>query len=307
MLFYYRVRNELARLIPQDFEEKRDELLAFIRLKGSIISKNEKMDLMMAFHDTVETRISYRLIKEVFRIRPLVKVRKLAKNQKKFSLIGYDINKEKKVFEDFYTIYKALMEKDITSLTKTSFSSSAYLRGIFLLNGFVNDPERMYHLTILCPDKEEANFIYHLLYSYSLDFKIGPWKKQWLVYLKKGDNIFEFLRLLGIQNALLYYQDIRARKDIVNTVNRLVNCETANLNKVICSAVEQLKKIDIIEKRVGLKNIPPKLASAATLRKRYPYASLQEIVRETNYEISKSGLYHRLRKIYKMADELINN
>ncbi len=307
MLFYYRVRNELARLIPQDFEEKRDELLAFIRLKGSIISKNEKTDLMMSLYDTVETRISYRLIKEVFRIRPLVKVRKIAKNQKKFSLIGYDINKEKKVFEDFYLIYKTLMEKDIISLSKTNFSYPAYLRGIFLLNGFVNDPERMYHLTILCPDREEANFIYHLLSPYSLDFKIGPWKKQWLVYLKKGEKIFEFLRLLGVQNALLYYQDIRARKDIVNTVNRLVNCETANLNKVICSAVEQLKKIDIIEKRVGLENISPKLAVAASLRKKYPYASLQEIVREANYEISKSGLYHRLRKIYKMADELINN
>jgi len=306
VLFYYRVKNELARIIPRDFAEKRDELLAFIQLKGSIISRREKTELLITLRDPAVTRTSYRLIKEIFKIKPLVKARDLSKNRKKFTIISPYLNKEKKIFKDFYQVYKLLMEKNIVSLEEAGFSTFAYLRGVFLLNGFINNPERMYHLTILCPNEEEANFVYHLLEAYHLDFKVGPWKKKWLVYLKKGDSIFEFLRLIGVQNALLYYQDIRARKDVVNTVNRLVNCETANLNKVIFSAVEQLRKIDIIEKRVGLKNISPKLAQVASLRKKFPYASLQEMVREFNYEITKSGLYHRLRKISEMADELID-
>lgn len=306
MLFYYRVKSELARIIPRDFAEKRDELLAFIRLKGSIISRNEKTDLMITLQDPAVTRISYRLVKEVFKIKPAVKVRDLSKNRKKFIIVDRHLNKEQKIFKAFYQIYKSLMEKDISALERDDFSTSAYLRGTFLVNGFVSNPERMYHLTILCPNEEEAIFIYSLLETYHLDFRVGPWKKQWLVYLKKGDSIFEFLRLIGVQNALLFYQDVRARKDVVNTVNRLVNCETANLNKVIFSAVEQLRKIDIIEKRMGLKNISPKLARVAYLRKKFPYASLQEMVRESNYEITKSGLYHRLRKISEIADDLID-
>ncbi|GAI33925.1 unnamed protein product [marine sediment metagenome] len=181
------------------------------------------------------------------------------------------------------------------------------MRGAFLVNGFVNDPEKMYHLEISDNDKIEINFIHALFNYYGLNSHMSFWKKKWVVYLKKGDSIFEFLRLIGIQNALLYFQDIRARKDVVNRVNRLVNCETANLDKTVLSAAKQLYGIDIIEKKIGLQNIPSKLVMVAKVRKKLPYSSLRELVEEADFEITKSGIYHRLVKISKIADNLLES
>jgi len=185
-----------------------------------------------------------------------------------------------------------------------NFSKDSYLRGAFLVNGFVNDPEKMYHLEISTKDEGKANFIHTLFDYYGLNSRISFWKKKWVVYLKRGDSIFEFLRLIGLQNALLYFQDIRARKDVLNTVNRLVNCETANLDKIVLSAAKQLHDIDVIEKKIGLQHISPRLSLVAEVRKDLPYASLQELVEEVDFKITKSGIYHRLKKISQIAENL---
>ena len=310
MLFSYRVKNELARIIPRNMSEQKDELLAFIKLRGSIVKSGQKKNIVIVLEDPTTTRTVYNLIKRIFKIYPSVKKEYLSNIKKHYKVKISFLKKTAKILKELNLSWEneriydkqCIGEKKL-KLNKIFFKDS-YLRGAFLVNGFVNDPEKMYHLEISTNDEGEANFIHALFNYYDLNSRVSFWKKKWVVYLKRGDSIFEFLRLIGLQNALLYFQDIRARKDVLNTVNRLVNCETANLDKTVLSAAKQLHDIDVIERKIGLQHISQRLALIAEVRKNLPYASLQELAEEVDFKITKSGIYHRLKKISQIAENL---
>jgi len=310
MLFSYRVKNELARIIPKDISKQKGELLAFIKLNGNIIKSGQKKNIVVILDDPTTTRTAYNLIKRVFKIYPSVKKENLLNTKKHYKIKIPFLEETERILKELNLSWgnevipseQGILGKRL-NLNK-NFSKVSYLRGAFLLNGFVNDPEKMYHLEISTNDEKEANFIHTLFDYYSLNSRISFWKKKWVVYIKRGDSIFEFLRLIGLQSALLYFQDIRARKDVLNTVNRLVNCETANLDKIVLSAAKQLHDIDVIEKKIGLQHISPRLLLVAELRKNLPYASLQELAEEVDFKITKSGIYHRLKKISQIAESL---
>jgi len=310
MLFSYRVKNELARIIPRNISKQKDELLAFIKLKGNIVKSGQKKNLVITLEDPTTTRTAYNLIKRVFKIYPLVKKENLSNTKKHYKVKIPFLKETERILKELNLSWgnesihdKQYIVEKKSNLNK-NFSKDSYLRGAFLVNGFVNDPEKMYHLEISSNDEGKANFIHTLFDYYGLHSRVSFWKKKWVVYLKRGNSIFEFLRLIGLQNALLYFQDIRARKDVLNTVNRLVNCETANLDKIVLSAAKQLHDIDVIEKKIGLQHISPRLLLVAEARKNLPYASLQELVEEVDFKITKSGIYHRLKKISQIAESL---
>jgi DNA-binding protein WhiA len=310
MLFSYRVKTELARIIPKNISEQKDELLAFIKLKGNIVKSGQKKNLVIILEDPTTARTAYNLIKRVFEIFPSVKKENLSNTKKHYKVKIAFLKETERILKELNLSWenepianKQYIVRNRLDLNK-NFSRDSYLRGAFLVNGYVNDPEKMYHLEISTNNEEEANFIHTLFNYYGLNSRISFWKKKWVAYLKKGDSIFEFLRLIGLQNALLYFQDIRARKDVLNIVNRLVNCETANLDKIVLSAAKQLHDIDVIEKKIGLQHISPRLSLVAEVRKNLPYASLQELVEEVDFKITKSGIYHRLKKISQIAESL---
>ncbi len=310
MLFSYRVKNELARIIPRDISKQKGELLAFIKLKGNIVKSGQKKILVIILEDPTTTRTVYNLTKKVFKIYPSVEKENLSNTKKHYKVKIPFLKETERILKELNLNWgnepihsKQHVGEKRLNLNK-NFSKDSYLRGAFLVNGFVNDPEKMYHLEISTNDEGEANFIHTLFDYYDLNSRISFWKKKWVVYLKRGESIFEFLRLIGLQNALLYFQDIRARKDVLNTVNRLVNCETANLDKIVLSAAKQLHDIDVIEKKMGLQYISPRLLLVAEMRKNLPYASLQELVEEVDFKITKSGIYHRLKKISQIAESL---
>ena len=313
MLFSYRVKTELARIIPKNISEQKDELLAFIKLKGNIVKSGQKKNLVIILEDPTTTRTAYKLIKRVFEICPSVKKENLSKTKKHYKVKIPFLKETERILKELNLSWenepipnkhnKQYIVGKRLNLNK-NFSKDSYLRGAFLVNGFVNDPEKMYHLEISTNNEGEANFIHTLFNYYGLNSRISFWKKKWVAYLKKGDSIFEFLRLIGLQNALLYFQDIRARKDVLNIVNRLVNCETANLDKIVLSAAKQLHDIDVIEKKIGLQHISPRLSLVAEIRKNLPYASLQELAEGVDFKITKSGIYHRLKKISQIAENL---
>ena len=310
MLFSYRVKNELARIIPKDISKQKGELLAFIKLKGNIVKSGQKKNIVIILEDPTTTRTAYNLIKRVFKIYPSVKKENLSNTKKHYKVKVPFLKESERILKELNlnwgnkSIHNKQHIRERSSNLNKNFSKDSYLRGAFLVNGFVNDPEKMYHLEISTNNEGEANFIHTLFNYYDLNSRVSFWKKKWVVYLKRGDSIFEFLRLIGLQNALLYFQDIRARKDLLNTVNRLVNCETANLDKIVLSAAKQLHDIDVIEKKIGLQHISPKLSLVAEARKNLPYASLQELVEEVDFKITKSGIYHRLKKISQIAESL---
>lgn len=181
-----------------------------------------------------------------------------------------------------------------------------YLRGVFLSAGSINDPKKSrYHMELLIQKPEEAVFIQKLLNLFDLNAKILNREKGFMIYIKEAEKISDFIKLIGANKAVLYFEDVRIYRDQKNQTNRLNNCEQANIDKVIQTAATQLEQIKIIEENEGLMLLDDKTKEAVEYRKKYPEASLKELAEimsiETGKSITKSGLNHRLRKIKELA------
>ncbi|MBN2396122.1 MAG: DNA-binding protein WhiA [Candidatus Atribacteria bacterium] len=312
MYFSSMAKQELARILPQDSLKQKSELLAFIMMRGFF--DQSKGLLFLLLEDLVIIKVVYFLFKKVFQyevtIQTLYKTKK-----KKYYMVTISGTEELKEILEKFTLKvnsKGKLIPEYPSFKKNillseQFDPSSFLRGAFLAGGFVNDPERMYHLEISSLNRDEIKMIHRVLQKASFSAKISFWKKRWVAYIKKSEEIFEFLRFIGIQRALLNLQDIIARKDILNTVNRLVNCETANLDKTILSASRQLHCIDIVEKSIGFDNLTESLMEVIQARREHPYANIQELAAIVGGDISKSGIFHRLKKIEKLAEDCLSN
>ena len=174
----------------------------------------------------------------------------------------------------------------------------AYIRGIFFASGSINDPKKSrYHLEILSSTPEEAVFVQKLLNIFELNAKILSREKGYMIYIKEAEKISDFIKLLGANNAVMYYEDVRIYRDQKNKTNRLNNCEQANMDKVFETAAEQLRQIEVIEKNDGIMLLDDRTKQTLEYRKKYPEASLKELAEiislETGKNITKSGLNHR--------------
>lgn len=187
-----------------------------------------------------------------------------------------------------------------------------YLRGVFLSSGSINDPKTSrYHLEFLIERSEEAVFVQKLLNTYSLNAKLLSRDKGFMIYIKEADKISDFLKIIGCSKAVLYYEEIRVYRDAKNKTNRLNNCEQANMDRVIDSAMEQLNYIKILEDNMAMELLDDKTKEALEYRKKYQEASLKELSEiislETGKKITKSGLNHRFRKIKELALKFLDN
>ncbi len=188
----------------------------------------------------------------------------------------------------------------------------AYLKGIFLSCGSVNDPKTSrYHLEFFINNEEEALFINNLLNGYYLNSKVILKDKKYMVYVKEAEKIGDFLRIINASQAVMYYEDIRIYRDHKNMTNRLNNMEQANIEKTINTCNSQIKDINYIMEKLGIDFLDDKLKDACTYRLKYPESSLQELSSimslEIGKSITKSGLNHRFRKIKEIASKLKEN
>ena len=183
----------------------------------------------------------------------------------------------------------------------------AYIRGVFLSTGSINDPKKSrYHLELLLKDAKETVLVQKLLNLFDLNAKILNRDKGYMIYINEAEKISDFIKIIGAPKAVLYFEDVRVYRDQKNKTNRLNNMEQANMDKVIETASNQLSDIEVIEKNDGVMLLDDKVKTALEYRKKYPEASLKELAEiislETNKKITKSGLNHRLRKIKDLAD-----
>ncbi len=186
---------------------------------------------------------------------------------------------------------------------------AAYLRGVFLVCGSVNDPKKSrYHLEFLINDEKYAIFLNKFLKENDLNSKILHRRKGYMIYIKESEKISDFLRLIKAYNAVMYYEDIRIYRDHINMTNRLNNCEQANIEKTFITSNKHIEYIKQLEESGQIDIIEDKLKEVALFRKKYPESSLQElsniITKETGKKVSKSSLNHRLRKIKDIVEKL---
>ncbi len=179
------------------------------------------------------------------------------------------------------------------------------IREAFIKSGFMNDPKKDCHLEILFKSKKKAEEMKNLLEQCGLE-NVGVTKKGsgMIVYIKDGESISSFLALIGANNAVLRFEETRVMKEARNNINRIVNCETANLSKTIDAAVEQIKSIKLLKQKHRFNVLSESLKEIAELRLKNPDASYEELGKMLKKPIGKSGVSHRLNKINQIAKEL---
>lgn len=299
MSFTSEVKNEVSKL---KFTRAEDiaELSALITSTAEINNT-----IKVTTENASSARKIFYTIKEVFDINARITVRKGFNFQKKYLYI-LEINKNIDKILDVLGMKEGALQEYIIADDE---SMRAYLRGVFLGCGSINDPKKSrYHLEFLIQDKEYANIICKLLNNYNLGSKVLKRENRYMVYIKGAEKISDFLRLISATNALLYYEDIRIYRDHKNMTNRLNNCEQANVDKIILSANEQVLEIQKLIDNEMFDLLDEKDKVIATYRLKYPESSLQElseiIALETPTKLTKSGIYHRLRKIKELASKI---
>ena len=168
----------------------------------------------------------------------------------------------------------------------------------------MSDPNKSYHFEIVCTISEIAEQIRLVICSFGLDAKIVRRKKSYVVYLKEGSQIVDILNVMEAHVALMELENVRILKEMRNSVNRKVNCETANINKTVSAAVKQVEDITYLRDMIGFENMPDNLVEAAYARLDHPDATLKELGESLTPPVGKSGINHRLRKLSQMAESL---
>jgi len=303
MAFSDDTRNELARVIPTARCCRLTELYALYELDGFLFgSHNQYLDFNNS--SPLVARKILKLVKGLYPDFPtqtlVVKSRSRRTQMCTVRILG------RVSAERIYGDFKKLSVKKDSGIPRKKCCRRAYLRGAFLSRGSITNPEKTYHLEISTEQTMLADKILTIILSLGLEAGITHRKGSLVVYMKDGQQIVNLLNLMGAHGALLHFENIRVMKDMRNQINRLVNCETANVDKTVNAALKQLEHIKTLEEHIGLEELPPKLAQVARVRLENPYASLQELGELMIPKMSKSGINYRFRQIREMAQQLDN-
>lgn len=305
MSFTMIVKDEASKLETTRLEDI-PELSAIIRIAGKISD-----NINITIENNAVARRVFKLFKEIYGITPSITVR----NKKLGKGLTYILNINtmvKDVLEDLSIIdnnkYLSIPKEYLISDEE---QLRAYLRGVFLVSGSVNDPKTSrYHLEFILDTKEYAYFINELLNSYDLNSKVIKREKNYTVYIKEAEKISDFLRVIKAFSAVMYFEDIRIYRNHKNMTNRLNNCEQANMDKVFMTANKQIKDIEKLYELDVVDLLDEKLKTVIEYRMKYKESSLKELAEimslETGMEITKSGLNHRFRKIKEILDNIEN-
>ncbi|PYZ95803.1 DNA-binding protein WhiA [Alteribacter lacisalsi] len=307
MSFASMTKKELTQLDVDQCCSKA-ELAALIRMNGSLSFGNKQLILDIQTENAAIARRIYSLIKACFPLHAELLVRKKMRLKKnnvyvvRISREAMMLLEELKIMSESFTFTREISPDLIAS----DCCKRAYLRGAFLAGGSVSHPETSsYHLEIFSLYEEHNDSLRRLMNHFNLNAKMLERKKGFILYLKEGERISDFLNVVGAHQSLLRFEDVRIMKDMRNSVNRLVNCETANLNKTVGAALRQVENIKFIQQEVGLHVLPDKLREIAELRVNHQDVTLKELGEMVESgKVSKSGVNHRLRKIDEYAMKL---
>ncbi|WP_027631989.1 DNA-binding protein WhiA [Clostridium hydrogeniformans] len=312
MSFSAKVKGEICRYTELSKEEAIAELSAIMKVSGTIsFTSGMQISFKVNTENPATARLMFRLLKDYLNIHARLMVKK-SNSLKKNNIYMVIITEEMGV-KDLLKLTGILKEEDgmmaldygiNPHLVKDETSMRAYIRGAFLGGGSISNPEKTYHLEFVTHSIEYAEDLSKIINKFGLNSKVIQRKSSYIIYVKEGEQIVDLLNIIGAHNALLELENIRIMKEMRNNVNRLVNCETANLSKTVNAAVRQVESIKLIQREIGLGRLPKNLREIAELRLSYPDESLKELGEMLDPPVGKSGVNHRLRKIEKIAEEL---
>lgn len=306
MSYASEVKKELTTL-EVHFGNAKAELMALIRMNGSLGLSNHRFILNAQTENPATARRIYSLLKQFYDVESELLVRRKMK-LKKNNLYIVRLNKGSDYVLKDLDILDGFQLKETVPLDFLDDDAKvrSYLRGAFLATGSVNNPETSsYHLEIYSLYEDHNQTICEMMNRYGLNARTAKRRSGYITYLKEAEKIADFLSLIGATSSMLKFEDIRIMRDMRNSVNRIVNCENANFNKVADAANRQIESIKYLDKKIGLNNLPVKLQEIAIARMAHPEVSLKELGELVpGGPISKSGVNHRLRKIMEQAEKM---
>lgn len=294
LTFSGKVKEELSRQWSKARHCQLAETVAILNMCGKVsIDSRDQYTVKLRTENISVARKYFTLLKKTFNIDAETAV---------------SINKSKG--NTTYTVIVKRHEDAIHLLDSTesiiekSCCKRAYLRGAFMASGSMSHPEKSYHIEFVCAARVQAEQIREMMHSFDLEAKVILRKKSYVVYIKEGSQIVDLLNVMEAPVSLMEMENVRILKEMRNSVNRKVNCETANINKTVSAASKQSEDIRLIQKNMGLDNLPEGLQEIAELRLAYPDASLKELGDLLSEPLGKSGVNHRLRKLSAIAEDL---
>lgn len=296
MTFSATVKDEITAQ-PLSELENRNLFLGYLYVNGEI--NNEKIYLSLENRNTAEKL--FKTLKYCYHKDVKTTVRTIKKFKTKRYFI-FELSDSDSLFKD-----------EIKNLSfADEESAKSFIKGVFLATGSINDPKKSrYHLEMTFEVQEKAKRVLLLLKDLNYNFKMLKREKNYMLYLKSGEEISDFLKLLGTINSLFYYEDIRIYRDHANMVNRLNNCEQANLEKSLETSDKQLEKIRYIKENDYLSLLDEKTVQVAEYRLKYPEESFQMLAdilsKETGKNVTKSYVNHHFRKINEVYDKIISS
>lgn len=307
MSFTAEVKEELARVEATRPCCAHAELSALIRVEGTLhFTGGGNMRLEIATETAPVARKIIKLLRAAFDLKTELTVRRSVLHRSNNYLITVlsqpglqpalvELGIVDRSHAPLYELPRSLVKKDCCAI--------AYLRGVFLGGGFVADPHGDFHFELTAETETIAHELVALMARFYIHARVTSRRGLYTVYLKGAEPIVNFLALVGAHRALLRTEDVRIVKEMRNDVNRLVNAETANLQKTAAAAVGQVAAVRAIERARGLESLPPALREIAALRLEHPEVSLRELGELADPPLSKSAVYHRIRRLEELAEE----
>ena len=300
MSFSNDVKNELSRLETNEVCCDKAEVLGVLRMSGAIVIRGMNIGIHFSTENAALARRVLQILKNNYQVQTEVVITR-SRRLKKNNRYQVRVLPAPQVSIAMNELQLLSMESDLKNpLLSKQCCKRAFLRGAFLVGGSISRPSSDYHLEMVTGNEDFAHSIIKVMHTFSMKAKLTDRKNDYIVYLKDGESITNFLRVIGAHNSMMELENVRVLKEMRNNVNRRVNCETANLGKVVKAAVRQVNCIKFIDEHMGLSELPQALQDTARLRLEYPDASLNELV-EYSGGIGKSGINHRLKKLQEMA------
>ena len=304
MSFSSEVKEELGKYVSRNRHCQIAELAAIIHYQGHLArGEAGQLQLQILTENPLVLRKCFTILNKAFKIDTSEMEEECLQNHKN-SVYTIVLEREEDIMNIFRAI-KLMDEEGVLHDLKDGVHADildqyccrrAFMRGAFLCIGSMSDPMKGYHLELVCNTGQQAKQIQEVLIMFGLDAKIVTRKKYFVVYIKEGSNIVDFLGICKARVALMNLENLRILKEMRNKINRKVNCETANIAKTVNAAAKQIDDIMFIRDSIGFSKLPDHLKQMAQVRLDYPEASLKELGQYLNPPVGKSGVNHRLRK-----------
>jgi DNA-binding protein WhiA len=313
MTFSSKVKDELSRTEISDERSAKAEAAAFVRTVGYITIKGlNKVEFEFLTENAAVARRIFKVLKAAHNINAAVSVSKSNRLKKQNN---YIIKINEKLTRQFLEETRMIEDNDLNIMNfnykvpedfiDSDLCKRAYIKGSFMGSGSISNPEKSYHAEFVSNKEAQSKTIQDILKTYGIIGKNIYRKNNYVTYIKESEQISDLLALMGANNAVLDFENIRAVKETRNQINRVINCETANLDKIVDTSMRQINNIKILKKYKVIDQLPESLRELAYLRLKHSNASLKELGQMLNPPLGKSGVNHRLRKIEEIAEDLI--